>query len=76
MTLDDDVVSGIEREVRRSGRSMKAVVNDALRAGLERAGTADAPRFRVEAADLGLRAGIDIDDIAGLLERIEGADHR
>lgn len=76
LTLDDDVAGGIESEVRRTGRSMRVVVNDALRAGLERATTSSVQPFRVEASDLGLRAGIDLDDIAGLLERIEGTDHR
>lgn len=76
LTLDDDVAVGIEREVRRSGRPMKVVVNDALRAGLERGNHKAAPPFRVEAADLGLREGLEIDDIGGLLERIEGSRHR
>ncbi|MEK6720002.1 MAG: ribbon-helix-helix protein, CopG family [Chloroflexota bacterium] len=76
LTLDDDVAVGIEREVRRTGRPMKAVVNDALRAGLERGGRSVVSPFRVEAADLGLREGLEIDDISGLLERIEGSRHR
>ncbi len=76
LTLDDDVAVGIDREVRRTGRSMRVVVNDALRAGLEPRGGPMAPPFRVEADDLGLRQGIEVDDIAGLLERIEGSSHR
>jgi len=76
LTLDDDVAAEIEREARRSGRPVRAVVNDALRAGLEhRARRAPEP-FRVEATDLGLRDGIELDDIAGLLERIEGPERR
>jgi len=76
LTLDDDVAAGIEREVRRSGRPLKAVVNEAIRAGLERREELPGEPFRVEALDLGLREGFELDDVAGLLERIEGAEHR
>lgn len=55
---------------------MKVVINDALRAGLERGNQKAPPPFRVEAADLGLREGLELDDIGGLLERIEGSRHR
>jgi len=65
-------MSDVQREVRRTGRSIKAVINDAIRAGMLR-GT-DPPRqpFRVNAADMGLRAGFDLDDIEGLLDQLEG----
>lgn len=76
LTLDDDVAAGIEREVRRSGRPLRAVVNEAIRAGLERREELPREPFRVEALDLGLREGLELDDVAGLLERIEGAEHR
>jgi hypothetical protein len=76
LTLDDDVAAGIEREARRSGRPVKAVVNDALRAGLEhRAQPAPAP-FRVQASAMGLREGLEIDDVAALLDRVEGPERR
>ena len=76
LTLDDDVAVGIDREVRRTGRPIRVVVNDALRVGLERRGGSIVPPFSVDAADLGLREGLAIDDIAGLLDRIEGGSHR
>ena len=76
LTLDDDVASAIGREVRRSGRPVKAVVNEALRAGLERREKAPRERFRVEPFDLGLREGVELDDVSGLLERTEGPEHR
>lgn len=74
LTLDDDVAAGIRREARRTGRPVKAVVNDALRAGLEsRARPTPAP-FRVQASDMGLLPGVVIDDVAGLLDRVEGPE--
>lgn len=70
LTLEDDVIAEIQREVRRSGRSTKTVVNDALRQGLRRP-SAPTP-FRVTPYDMGLLPGIEIDDIEGLLDRLDG----
>ena len=74
MTLEDDVMAEIQREVRRSGRSVKAVVNDALRHGLER--PAERLPFRVTPYDMRRRPGFDIDDIEGLLDQLEGPNRR
>ena len=60
LTIDPDVEQLLRREMRRSGRGMKAVVNDALRAGLGAAGKPRAATpYRVEPHPLGLRPGID-----------------
>ncbi len=57
---------------------MKAVVNEAIRVGLDRrehqAGRGAS--FKVEPLDLGLRPGIELDDIEGLLDRLEGPHRR
>ena len=75
LTLEDDVAARLREEVRRLGRPLKAIVNDALRAGLaEGADSRDpASAFRVEPRDLGLRPGVDLDDIQGLLDRLDEA---
>lgn len=66
----------LKGETRRTGRSFKSVVNDALRAGLD-TGTTQPPRpFTVTPKDLGLREGVDLDDIAGLIGNLEGPQHR
>ena len=67
----------LQAEARRTGRSFKDVVNDLLRfaLGARREGRRREP-FRVVAGDLGLRHGLDYDDIGGLLEQIEGPAHR
>jgi hypothetical protein len=78
LTLADDVAAKLKAEARRSGRSFREIVNDALRRGLadpRRAG----PRtpFRVAARDLGdLGPGLGLDGVAGLLEQVEGPVHR
>jgi hypothetical protein len=75
LTLDDDVVSRLDREVRRSGRPYRAVVNDALRRGLE-SSSLELPPFLVEARPMGLRPGVQLDDIAGLLDLLDGPGTR
>ena len=77
LTLDDDVAAKLRDEMSRSQRSMNEVLNTFLRRGL------DAPRdedlatpFRVDAHPMGLRDGVDLDDISGLLDRLDGAGRR
>jgi hypothetical protein len=76
LTLDDDVAAGLDREVRRSGRPLRAIVNEALRVGLERRRDLQAPPFRIQPITLGLRDGLGIDDIEGLLDQVEGPERR
>ncbi|MEO8510747.1 MAG: DUF2191 domain-containing protein [Chloroflexota bacterium] len=76
LTLEDDVMVRLKETARRTGRPLKSVVNDAIRAGLDPKLSRRTAPFRVRARKLGLRPGIDLDDIEGLLERIEGAEHR
>lgn len=74
LTLERDVAEALEREMRRSGESLKATVNSALRRGLElRRKPTRSPRFRVEPHSLGLRPGIDPDRINQLVDELEAA---
>lgn len=78
LTLDEDVAAKLAAEARRTGRSFKQTVNDALRRGLASA-RPRGPRkpFKVVARDLGdLRPGLSLDSIARLLEQVEGPLHR
>jgi hypothetical protein len=73
LTLDDDVAARLKSESRRSGRPFKDVVNDYLRRGLEGTRSSEPrKRFVVKARALGVRPGIDYDNVADLLEQIEG----
>jgi len=74
LTLDDDVAARLRAEARRTGRPLKQVVNECLRRGLlrPRRAAGRAP-FRVVARDLGaLKPGLSLDNIAELLEVVEG----
>ena len=74
VTLDEDVAAKLKAETRRSGKSFKQALNDALRRGLLTRQQARPHRpFRVQARDLGaLRPGLSLDNIAELLEQIDG----
>jgi hypothetical protein len=78
LTLDEDVAAKLQSLMRRTGRTFRDVVNETLRRGLARP-VAGPPRepFRVKARDLGpLRLGLSLDNIAQLIERVEGPLHR
>jgi hypothetical protein len=75
LTLEDDVVASIRRTASTTGKPIKVVVNEALRVGLSRPHD-EKKRFRVQARALGVRPEIDLDDVEGLLDSIEGPDRR
>ena len=77
LTIDDDIAAKINAEMRRSGKSFKETVNDALRMGLSvRKGLKSAEPFKVRARPLGTYPGLNYDDIGELLEQIEGPSHQ
>lgn len=76
LTLEDDVAQLLLEESRRTGRSFKDVVNDAIRAGLGGRGGRPPDRFVVKARPMKARPGVEFDDIEGLLDRIEGPYRR
>ena len=74
LTLEPAVAERINRIVSARGRSMKDVVNEALRAGLRVIETTSAGphrQFIVEAHDFGVRPGIDLDTIGRLADDLE-----
>lgn len=78
LTLDDDVASRLQIESRRSGRSVKLVVNEYLRAAMaQRKAIRTAIPFRVHAVDMGgPLPGRSYDDVGALLDEVEGAERR
>ena len=72
LTIDSDVEQLLQREMRRTNRSMKAVVNDALRAGLGMRGKPRrVPAFKVEPHAFGFKPGIDTDRLNQLVDEME-----
>jgi plasmid stability protein len=77
LTLDEDVAAKLKAETRRSGRSFKETVNETLRRGLTKHRITPAKTsFKVVARDMGLRPGLSLDNVAELIEQVEGPGHR
>ena len=72
LTIDSDVERLLRREMRRTNRSMEAVVNDALRVGLGmRSKPPRARRFKVEPHAFGFKPGVDVDGLNQLADEME-----
>ena len=72
LTLDRDVADALAREMRRTGRGLKTIVNDVLRRGLRLAGKAPRPpRFEVRPHAFGVTPGIDLDRVNQLVDELE-----
>ena len=78
LTLDDDVAAKLKAESRRAGRPFRDVVNETLRRGLAQRRVAGLRQpFAITARDLGqLKPGVSLDNVAELIEQVEGALHR
>jgi hypothetical protein len=79
MTIDDDVAIVLERLRRARNKSLKELVNEALRRGLRDMN--DQPKrrelFRTTSVALGrIRTGIGIDNIAEVLAIADGEGHK
>ena len=76
LTLDDDVA--VKLKAAAKGRSFKAAVNDALRAGLVALEKKVPPRqpYRTCGFNLGPSLVGSLDNIEEVLSRVEGEHHR
>ena len=75
LTLERDVAERLKKEMRRTGKGLKALVNDALRRGLSMAGRpVRPPPFEVQPQALGVRPGIDLDRMNQLVDELEAAE--
>ena len=78
LTIDDDVAVRLDRERRRRRVSLKEIVNDVLRAGLDALGrpTRKPDQFRTKGFNLGPSLVGSLDNVEEVLSRTEGEDHR
>jgi hypothetical protein len=75
LTLEPDVADRVSREMRRTGKAMKQVVNEALRSGLGLAGRPAAPRpFEVHPHAFGFKPGVDLDRMNQLVDELEAEE--
>lgn len=73
ITLAEDVAVAVEQLRRRRGGGISDVVNELLRRGL--AQQPPVAPFRQQSSDMGA-ARLALDDVAGLLDALEGDDRR
>lgn len=72
LTLEADVARSLREEAARSGRPLKNVVNEALRAGLAARKARPARRYRLKPVSLGgVRPGVDLDKALALADALE-----
>lgn len=77
LAIDDDCYERLQQQMRRQHISFRAAVNEALRRGLEaQTNPAKKPTFKLRTFSSGPQPGMDFDDIARLLDEIEGPLHR
>lgn len=72
LTIDPDVERLLQQEIRRTDKSLKAVVNDALRRGLRMQGKPPRlSRYKVKPYALAFKPGIDVDRLNQLVDELE-----
>ena len=76
LSLDEDVAKLLRREMRRSGSSLKIMVNHFLRLGLMSSAKPERKRFVVQPRPMGLPKGLSYDNMEELLEALEGSTHK
>ncbi|MGE5278729.1 MAG: DUF2191 domain-containing protein [Acidobacteriota bacterium] len=77
LTLDDRLAAKLKGEARRSGKSFRQVVNEALRRGFAlQEERRRQPPYRVQPRAMGVRPGLNYDRISELIEIAEGPLHR
>lgn len=76
LTLDDRLAKALKQSARKSGKSLDAVVNETLKAGLARCRPLPKrTRYRITPVSLGgVKPGIDLDKALALFDRIEGQE--
>jgi hypothetical protein len=73
VTLDPDVEAALRAAARQRGVSFKAVLNDAVRAGLHGGGQRQRP-YRLTTRPMGLRPGVDLDRALRVADDLEDAE--
>ncbi|MCP4669344.1 MAG: DUF2191 domain-containing protein [Deltaproteobacteria bacterium] len=77
LSIDDDVIERARAVAAKRRTPFKAVINEALRAGLDHVELpAKSRSYKTEPHEMGLQSGRNIDSIQKLLAQIEGEDSR
>lgn len=75
LTLEADVARRLQQEMRRTGRGMKAVVNETLRSGLGLGERREKPPpFEVRPHSFGFKPGVDLNRLNQLVDELEAEE--
>lgn len=70
--IDDDLYRAVKERAARSGRTVAAVLEDAVRVGMRPRQPSDRPRYVVRASGTGgLRPGVDLASNASVQEALD-----
>ena len=73
VTLDDDIAELLKKRARERDVPFKRVLNETIRAGLERGAPAAKP-YRMKPRKLGVRPGVDLTNALRLAAELEDAE--
>ena len=76
LTISDDLADRIKERVGKLKRPMKDVINEALRLGLEQLDEPRAKPFKTIPFRMGVRPGLNYDNIGALLSVGEGENFK
>lgn len=78
LTIEDDIAAKLQKKLKKSeGKTFKDIVNETLRLGLLSEGNLKKTgKFKVRSRALGVKKGLNYDNIGELLEQIEGVAHK
>jgi hypothetical protein len=77
ITLEDDVAQKTREAAAKLGRSLKQIVNEALRTWLElQKRPAEGKPFRTQPRPMGVKPGLSLDNVQELLSAAEGEEAR
>jgi hypothetical protein len=76
LTLDDDLAAALKKSAYQKGKSFKAVVNEAIRAGMAHLASPPKARpYKLKPADLGeVAPGVNLDKALQLADSLEDAE--
>jgi hypothetical protein len=77
LTLYPDVAAKAKKGAAMLGKPFKEVINDALRIGLDQVLKPPVAKpYHMKGRPMGLRPGLNLDNIGELLAQIEGEDYK
>jgi len=77
LTIEDDVLDKAKSVAGRQHISFRKIINEALRAGLKNVETpARHTPYRTKPREMGLKQGMNLDNIQELLSQVEQEDFR